>query len=48
MGKFFFEIDDFLRMKPFDKKYEVCPNELGVTKKEDKNIFDNGSGVQIG
>ena len=48
IGKFFFEIDDFFRMTPVDKKYEVCPIELGVTKKSNRNVFDGGSGVKIG
>lgn len=35
-------------MKAYDKKYEVCPAELGITKKNDGPVFDKGSGVMIG
>lgn len=48
MGKFFYEVNDFIMMRPYDKKYEVSPSELGIKTKHNENIFDSGSGVQIG
>lgn len=48
MGKCLMELDDFFRLRPYDKKYEVSAAELGVQRLEEKSSFGKGSGVMIG
>ena len=49
MGKFFYEINDFIMMVPYlttrNMKYV---QQTGSESQEDENVFDSGSGVQIG
>lgn len=39
MAKVFYEIDDFLRMRPYNEKYEVSAQALGVQSKKKFNTF---------
>jgi hypothetical protein len=49
IGKVFLEVDDFIRMRPYDSKFEVSAKELGIQgKSAKKESFSGSSGVMIG
>lgn len=48
LAKVFYEIDDFIRMRPYNPKYEVSAKALGVEARRKENTFETGSGVLVG
>lgn len=48
MGKVFVEIDDFIRMRPYNEKYEASAKAFGVVTQKKLKPFEGSSGVMIG